>query len=331
MKDTFIKYSGKGSTKEKGPKKKGFGYQVLGFGSGVAAAALNPRGIIAGVLAAVNVIQYFDITTTGDAADFGDLTEGRRTVDGHCSSSTRAIWQGGQATATKVNTIDYVTIATTGDASDFGDITVVGGYGGGGNSDTRGVYMARQGSNTIDYITMASTGDSSDFGDHTAAKYRLCGTSNNIRSMTFGGSIPGAQNNEVGYITIATTGNASDFGDLGTAFRAMSACADSTRAVAMGGFTDSPYSFTNQSEYFTISSTGNSTDFGNITVARSLTSGTSNETRGINCGGNASGSAQNVIDYMTIQTTGDFSDFGDMTNSVKAPGANCGANGGNQT
>ena len=38
MKNIYLKYSGKGSAKEKGPKKKGFGYQVLGFGSGAVAA-----------------------------------------------------------------------------------------------------------------------------------------------------------------------------------------------------------------------------------------------------------------------------------------------------
>ena len=69
-----------------------------------------------------NVIDYVTIASTGDAADFGDLTSARRDVDA-ASSPTRAIFVGGD-TPTLVNTIDYVEILTTGDAVDFGDQTV---------------------------------------------------------------------------------------------------------------------------------------------------------------------------------------------------------------
>ena len=69
----------------------------------------------------VDVIQYVNIATTGDAADFGDLTSARRDVDA-ASSPTRAVFVGGD-TPTLVNTMDYVEILTTGNALDFGDQT----------------------------------------------------------------------------------------------------------------------------------------------------------------------------------------------------------------
>ena len=73
-----------------------------------------------------NIIDYITIATTGDALDFGDLTQHRYNASG-CCTSTRGIFMGGlEATAPtypRVVTIDYVTIMTTGNALDFGDLT----------------------------------------------------------------------------------------------------------------------------------------------------------------------------------------------------------------
>ena len=68
-----------------------------------------------------NVIEFLTIATTGNSADFGDITQARFAGTG-CGSATRGIIAGGQ-TPTYVNTIDYVTIASTGNATDFGDLT----------------------------------------------------------------------------------------------------------------------------------------------------------------------------------------------------------------
>ena len=67
-----------------------------------------------------NVIQYFDIGTTGNTTDFGDLTVARRRLAG-CSSSTRGVFAGG---AGESNVMDYITIASPGNATDFGDLLV---------------------------------------------------------------------------------------------------------------------------------------------------------------------------------------------------------------
>jgi hypothetical protein len=76
----------------------------------------------------VNTISYINITSTGNAQDFGDLTQARRGLHNSAlSSSTRGIVAGGFVTPspalTASNIIDYVTITTTGNAIDFGDLT----------------------------------------------------------------------------------------------------------------------------------------------------------------------------------------------------------------
>ena len=92
-----------------------------------------------------SVMNYIEIATTGNAAEFGDLAIGR-TGAANASSSTRGLSMGGKGPATPqsnvTNTIDYVTISSQGGASDFGDLLEsVGLSRGAGCSDsTRGIY-----------------------------------------------------------------------------------------------------------------------------------------------------------------------------------------------
>ena len=66
-----------------------------------------------------NVIEYVTIASTGNATDFGDLTETNEGGMG-AASPTRMLIAGGQ---TFGSSIDYIEIATTGNASDFGSLT----------------------------------------------------------------------------------------------------------------------------------------------------------------------------------------------------------------
>ena len=72
-----------------------------------------------------NTIEFITIATTGNSADFGDMTSARYNHGG-ASSSTRGVFVGGQPGPSAVNTIDFVEIATTGNALDFGDTDVAG-------------------------------------------------------------------------------------------------------------------------------------------------------------------------------------------------------------
>ena len=68
------------------------------------------RGVFAGE---TNVIDYITIQSTGDAQDFGDLTQ-RRGGGGGCSNATRGVFMGGEMSTpstVRVDTIDFVSIS----------------------------------------------------------------------------------------------------------------------------------------------------------------------------------------------------------------------------
>ena len=71
-----------------------------------------------------NNIEFITIATTGNAQDFGDLSETEVYKAGMCSP-TRGLFAGGSDPSIS-NTIEFVTIQTTGNSTDFGDITTTG-------------------------------------------------------------------------------------------------------------------------------------------------------------------------------------------------------------
>ena len=68
-----------------------------------------------------STIQKTNITSTGDATFFGDLTVARAEMASY-SSFIRGMWAGGNNPGAN-NVIDYVTFSTQGNAADFGDLT----------------------------------------------------------------------------------------------------------------------------------------------------------------------------------------------------------------
>ena len=117
-------------------------------------------------------IQKIIISSKGNATKFGDLTV-KRAHNGSFSNSTRGVCGGGTDYSNPhLDTIDYVTIASEGNAINFGSLTEALGYiGGGGSTETRGVWCGGRGNpasaytNTIQYVTIATTGNAMDFGD----------------------------------------------------------------------------------------------------------------------------------------------------------------------
>jgi hypothetical protein len=159
--------------------------------AGLAGGASPTRGVFGGGWSAVpaytgnDTIDFITIATTGNAADFGNLTTARRSVSGG-SSQTRAIFMGGKSgsnpSSTKTNIIDFVTIASTGDATDFGDLTAtVRDSGQTMSNSIRACKAAGYNSpatvNNIDMVTIATTGNAVDFGDTVIPVYSLTGLS----------------------------------------------------------------------------------------------------------------------------------------------------------
>lgn len=265
------------------------------------------------------VIQSIDISTTGNATDFGDLTGSRKRMAA-CGSSTTAHFIGGSnSSGTSQSTMSSVNFGSGGNATYFGALTVARSYPAGVSNSTRGVIGGgNSGSteyDTIDYITFSSLGNATDFGDLDQGVRTGMGAAGSTTRGLFGG---GGDNNlnprrQITYVTIASTGNSTTFGQLiatpgtGTGRRYMCAFSSSTRTVFSGGWSNNP---TNVLDYVTTATTGDATDFGDLTSARDYVAGASSNTRGVTGGGTTSGS--NVIDYVTIATTGNAADFGDL-------------------
>ena len=81
----------------------------------------------------VNTIDFVNISTTGSATDFGDLSY-RTDFPAACASRTRGFWSGGTDPGTSgLSELDTVIIASQGPATDFGEN--INHRGGGGLSD----------------------------------------------------------------------------------------------------------------------------------------------------------------------------------------------------
>ena len=305
-------------------------------------------------------MQYFNIATTGNAADFGDMTSYGTSEGASCgSNTTRAVINhdrsGSAGPGANTSTQEQITISSQGNSANFGDITANGenADGGGGSNSIRGFRMGSFNSygsqvpgtfatNDILYYSLASEGNTADFGDLTYAcyGYRSC-VGSSTRMVNTGGSYYGGSpqttraRNIIDYWTIASTGNASDFGDLSTGRDVRAMVGNGVRSV-IGGGANAPAdqgavdsSPTNVMEYITIASTGDATDFGDLTVARSYGGGTSSSTRGTYMGGRAP-AASNIIDYITIASTGDATDFGDLVTAMITGGSASDGHGGLQ-
>ena len=209
-----------------------FGDLMSGQGWGQRAACSDStRGIIGGgyqnpqSTSAKNIISYITIQTTGNAQDFGDLTQAKTALMA-TSSPTRGVWIGGRTgpgVGDKVATIEYSTIATLGNNADFGDLTAATSHIAACSNAVRALsgmgYIspsANTATNTIEYVTIATLGNSLDFGDSTRAHYNLKACSSSTRGVFVGGGTPSSpyNTNTMDYGQFASTGNLIDFGDL---------------------------------------------------------------------------------------------------------------------
>jgi hypothetical protein len=277
------------------------------------------RGLWAGGTNPTNIIDYVNISSTGNAQDFGDLSVSKSGLSA-CSSSTRGVFGGGIALTTYFNTIEYVTISSTGNAQDFGDLSVGKSNLSACSNSTRGVFaggLTPTAINVIEYITIESTGNAQDFGDLSVNKSNLSACSSSTRGIFGGGSTPTPTLtllNVIEYITISSTGNVQDFGDLIEGKNNLRACSSSTRGVFAGGGVPTAV---NTIEYITLASTGNAQDFGDLSIPNMGVGACSSSTRGVFGGGitptPAPATRTNVIEYVTIMSTGNAIDFGDLT------------------
>ena len=111
------------------------------YGVGAGEISDGLRGVAMGGSGApsapqTDVIDFITIATTGNATDFGDLTQARRGGGAGCTP-TRGILGGGR-NPSDVKTIDSIIIQTTGNATAFGDLIGVVAFNHPGCSDSHG-------------------------------------------------------------------------------------------------------------------------------------------------------------------------------------------------
>ena len=290
------------------------------------------RGVFLGGFAAPSYyssIDYVEIATTGNAADFGDLSVDKN-YSGGCASATRGFSIGGwdEPGGTLLSGIEYVTISSKGGAADWGEMwksayNVTGfsnstrgfcaaGYG--GPSSPLGPYM-----NVIQYFNMETQGSMTDFGNlvHKRRQHGSNGSST-TRGFVAGGQYDGSGAasyvNMIDMITMTTLGDAIDFGDITADCDGTQSTSDATRLVISLGAGPSPLDWgLNIINYLTMATQGNASDFGDSTAKYTSSPTTSNSVRAVFAGGRNNPGYHNTIDYVTIQSTGNAADFGDLT------------------
>ena len=254
-------------------------------------------------------IDFVNISSTGNALNFGDLTQSRNFTIG-CGNETRSLCMGGNTPETDI--IDYVNPASEGDAIDFGNLQSSKFGGGGLSSTTRGFYCGGFDSpsdrDIIDYFEIHTLGNALDFGDLTRARRYMSGFASPIRGFNTGAS-PSSDSRTIDVFTMASTGNAVNFGDASAQATQLCGFSNHSRGIFLteGNLINL--------EHLNLASEGNSIVFGSLgrqTTAQ-LASG-SNQTRGTVAGGYASpaSTSTNHIEFIRILSLGNAEDFGDL-------------------
>jgi hypothetical protein len=149
------------------------------------AAGSQTRAIFGGFESEQNKTDYITPSTTGNATDYGNLTNNHNNAFVG-ASLTRIIIAGRYTSGS--DHIEYNTISSTGSFSSFGSLSVAKGWGGTACNSTRMVMMGGTHSgdeqNDISYITIASTGNDTDFGDLTAKKSAMAAGAPSTPSVT---------------------------------------------------------------------------------------------------------------------------------------------------
>ena len=268
---------------------------------------------------AVDTMDFIEIATTGNATDFGNLSDGGRDYPAGCGSATRGIFFGGSEPGFR-NIIDFVIMSSSGGANEFGDMLIAPLTNFALSNATRGISAggltaptpSYTTNNSIEFITIASAGDATNFGDLSEVNSSAATCASPTRGIFNQGSVP-TYKKTIEFITIATLGNTTRFGESSKAGAgAPMGASSTTRGVFAGGQFDNPYPQTDIIDFITIATEGNAQDFGDLTAARSHGSGLSNSVRGCFAGG-SSPNKTNVIEFVTIASTGNASDFGDLT------------------
>jgi hypothetical protein len=186
---------------------------------------------------AIDNIEYVEISTTGDAQDFGDSGQTGWSASAG-ASPTRGIYCGrfGDETIAANKQTRYITIASKGNAIQFGELSGVHGQQS-GKSNSIKMLMVEGSETVVVHITslnIPSLGRPEPFGDLSVPRQGTSVSCTQTRGIIGGGNSPGSTFNVIEYVTMSSEGNGVDFGDLTTIKRNSATISDSHGGL--GGF-----------------------------------------------------------------------------------------------
>ena len=298
----------------------------------------------------MNVLDMVNITTEGNAVDFGDLTVGR-SANGMGGNATRGILAAGRfpGPGNARKDIDFVTFSSSGGANEFGDLINEVNTSAGFSDATRAIWSGGYDGNNSPYprtnvmtfITIATTGNSSDFGDCVEIGRKDASFSNKTRGFTVGGNnridspSPNTSHDRIEMTIIQTKGSTVDFGEIGPdngglltgAIGGFGGAASQTRGVVFSGH-GSPNASRNIIEFLTLATFGNTQNFGDMLTSSGGggVTATGNQIRGVVR--TSSSYDGNILEQVTIATTGNATDFGDLNTGRRMYGSVCDSHGG---
>lgn len=312
--------------------------QYIGFGGGGAVAArtdavwYGTRGIYAGGFVYPsepwsNSMQYITIGSTGNSADFADLTLGRREVVS-LSDGTIGVSAGGTGDGhPSSDVMDYVTIGTVGgDALDFGNMTTIRSSINGAISDVAGTglfpagYCEGAACVAVDIISITTPGDAGDWGDMTVSGAFGSSVQDGTYGLIAGVSVV-PMSDTIEIVTVASLGSAADWGyDVLTGNYQFGAASSNAGRGIWFGQADPQNDVI---QYVTIASAADALDFGDMSDDSRAGAGVSNGSRGVLARGSWPPSTD--LEYITFASTGNSTTFGDLALGTRGCGGMSGS------
>jgi hypothetical protein len=143
-------------------------------GLGVGQRALQAGGFAGGQ----TTIEQFNMVTTGNASQFGNLAVGSYELSA-MSNTTRCLFAGGEAGDDgDTDRIEYVEFASQGNGADFGNLLEAKDGITGGSNQTRGLTAGGTNPdhvNVVEYVTLATLGNGTDFGNLSSTRRHAAG------------------------------------------------------------------------------------------------------------------------------------------------------------
>ena len=261
-------------------------------------------------------IDYFNLSTSGNAIDFGNMTTAVTNTNG-CSNSVRGLIVSGY---TDGDLIQYITIASAGNTIDFGNRNIDTYGGQAAASDTRGVLVGGSGNNAIDYVEIMTTGNALDFGDCGSQSFYRAGSQSPTRAVIYAGGYNGTYGSAISSFIMASKGNSYRWGDAASSnHQYVSGQSNSIRGIySMGGGGPAVNNgvIDRQVESFELASYGLGVDFGELAVRHNRSACATSQTRFVVAGGQDATPSPNQIatcESVTIATRGSAEYFGDLT------------------